>query len=496
MSRRVFVASVKHESHSFCVVKADLAAFKHRGYHTGDGIPKAFRGTRTELGAVFDAADKYGWSLIHPLAANAMPAGPVTEGAYEHFCERILTALSGAGAVDGILLVLHGAMICEHVDDAEGELLARVRRIVGPDLPIAITLDLHANVTDDMAGLCNIMCAYRTTPHVDMYETGERAAALLERTMAGEIDPRVYVARRPMLNALDDGRTVGSSGPMIDLLAAASEIEAADPGILEIAISSGFAWADIEQAGATVAVTSNGWSSKAVEIAERLIDEAWRTRSVWTIEFLSLDRAMEIALKAPRGKGPLLIGDYTDCPAGGPAGDGTNLLKAMIEAKLPNAAFGVMNDAEAAAAAHKAGVGATLSLSLGGKKDPRFGGLPLPVTAKVLKLSDGNYVRKGPMATGTHGSLGPSALLDIGGIRTIVASAPIAIDDREQFRILGIDPEKETVLACKAMNHFRADYEAMASGLIYVDSGGSCSQNFSQFPFKKLRRPISPLDFE
>ena len=496
MAKRVFVASVKHESHSFCIVKADMAAFRGRGYHRGDAIPKAFRGTRTELGAVFDAADRFGWSLIHPLSASAMPAGPVTEEAYEHFCEIILGSLKSAGTLDGILLVLHGAMICEHVDDAEGDLLARVRAVVGPDLPIAITLDLHANVTDEMARLCNIMCAYRTTPHVDMYETGERAAGLLEHTMEGEITPRVYVARRPMLNALDDGRTIGARGPMIDLLADAARIEASDPEVLTVAISSGFPWADIEQAGATVAVTSNGWSARAVEVAERLIEEAWRTRSVWTIEFLALDRAMQIALKAPRGKGPLLIGDYTDCPAGGPAGDGTNLLKAMIEARLPDAAFGVMNDAEAAAAAHKAGVGATLSLSLGGKKDPRFGGLPLPVTAKVLKLSDGNYVRKGPMATGTKGSLGPSALLDVHGIRTIVASGPVAIDDREQFRILGIQPEQETVLACKAMNHFRADYEAMASGLIYVDSGGSCSQNFKQFPFRKLRRPISPLDFD
>jgi len=495
MAKRVFIASVKHESHSFCVVKADLAAFRNRGYHRDADIPKSYRGTRTELGAVFDAADRFGWSLIHPLSASAMPAGPVTAEAYEHFCEVILGSLKSAGPLDGILLVLHGAMLCEHVDDAEGDLLARVRAVTGPDLPIAITLDLHANVSDEMARLCNIMCAYRTTPHVDMYETGERAAALLERTMAGEIAPRVYVARRPMLNALDDGRTIGTSGPMIDLLADAAKIEAADPEVLTISILSGFPWADIEQAGASVAVTSNGWSARAVEIAEGLIDEAWRTRSVWTIEFLSLDRAMEIALAAPKGKGPLLIGDYTDCPAGGPAGDGTNLLKAMIEAKIPDAAFGVINDAESAAAAHAAGVGATVSLSLGGKKDPRFGGTPLAVTAKVLRLSDGVYTRKGPMATGTKGALGPSALIDIQGIRTIVASHPIAIDDREQFRIFGIDPETETILACKAMNHFRADYEAMASALIYVDSGGICSQDFKQFPFAKLRRPISPLDF-
>ena len=159
MAKRVFVASVKHESHSFCIVKADMAAFRGRGYHLGDAIPKAFRGTRTELGAVFDAADRFGWSLIHPLSASAMPAGPVTEEAYEHFCEVILGSLKSTGALDGILLVLHGAMICEHVDDAEGDLLARVRAVVGPDLPIAITLDLHANVTDEMARLCNIMCA-------------------------------------------------------------------------------------------------------------------------------------------------------------------------------------------------------------------------------------------------------------------------------------------------------------------------------------------------
>lgn len=493
---RVFAASMKHESHSFCASRTDIEAFRQRDYVVGAAIPKRFRDTRTEWGAAFDAADEYGWELTHPLAAGAVPAGVVTGDAFEHLSKVILTGLKDATAVDGILLILHGAMIAEGFDDAEGELLIRVRKLVGWDIPIAITLDMHANVTDDMARHCNILSTYRTTPHVDLYETGMRSARLLHRAMTGEVHPRVVVARRAMLD-LDEGRTIGPDAPMPEVLQIADQAEKTIPGVLTVSVQAGYPWANIAQAGTSVAVTGEGYQARYIELAERLMDECWKRRHISTINLMPLDSAIA-AIKAheAKGSGPLLVGDFTDCPAGGAAGDGTNLLKAMLDGGIDDAALGFINDLAAVEAGKAAGVGATITVKLGGKCDPDFGGDPLEVTGRVLHLSDGNYVRKGPMATGTPGSLGPTMTIDVHGIRVVVCSHSHAVDDREQFRAAGIDPDRERILACKAMNHFRADFEPVASGLIYVDSGGVCSTDYGRFPFTKLRRPMSPIDFD
>ncbi|MCC7045476.1 MAG: M81 family metallopeptidase [Alphaproteobacteria bacterium] len=491
---RVFASSVKHETHSFASSRTDLTAFRNRDYVRDDDIPRRFRGTRTEWGAVFDAAGRLGWTVIHPLAVWATPSGLVTAGTFAHFSEIILSGLKAALPVDGVLLILHGAMIAEGADDPEGEILARVRTLVGPDLPVAITLDMHANVTDAMARHASIMTAYRTTPHIDMYETGWRAATILDRAMRGEVRPRVTLARRPMLG-VDDGRTVAADAPMVQWLNLAAEVEAAIPGVLCASLQAGYAWGDIAEAGPSVAITADGYDARYVDAAERLIDEGWRRRQARTIDLLPLDQAMAIAWSFPAGNGPLLIADYTDCPAGGAPGDGTALLRAMVEAQLPGAVLGFLNDPAAVAMGRAAGVGATITTVLGGTLEPGFGGTPLSVTGRVATLSDGDYVRRGPMATGSPGSLGPCMLLKVGDLRIAVIGRAMAVDDREQFRTLGVHPEQERIVACKAMNHFRADFEPIGGKLIYVDSGGICSTDYRQFPYRKLRRPIAPLDF-
>ena len=190
----------------------------------------------------------------------------------------------------------------------------------------------------------------------------------------------------------------------------------------------------------------------------------------------------------------MLFRSYTDNPGGGAHGDGTSFLKALLESKVEDAVVGHIADPESAKIGIDAGIGATVTLNLGGKTDPRFGGTPLKVTGKVEAIADGVYTRKGKYATGTVGTIGPSFLLNLGHVRVIVSSIKSQIDDREQFRMFGIEPEKVNVLLCKASNHFRADFEPMARKLIYIDSGGIVSRNFAQFPYKKVRRPIWPLD--
>ena len=494
MPRKVFSASVMHETHTFCITPTTLDRFRETCYLRDAEIPAAMRGTRGEGGAVFALADEYGWTLVHPVAAFAQPAGKVTDDAFEHFAGLIIDSLRRALPIDGVLLPLHGAMVTDGYDDAEGELLARIRAVIGRDIPVAVSLDLHANATEDMARHADIITTYRTTPHIDMYETAERAGRLLERTMRGEIRPKIYRAQAPVMFGIDEGRTITGWGPMIEMKAKVKEAEATVPGVLDIGVNAGFAWADTPFTGPSVLVTGDGEASRYQALADQLIRHAWETRGVYTIDFLPIAEGIRIAREPRSGPGPLLIGDYTDNPGGGGHGDGTSFLKALLESDVEDAVVGHIADPESARIGRAAGIGATVTLDLGGKTDPRFGGTPLKVTGKVAALADGIYTRKGTYATGTAGTIGPSFLLDLGRVRVIVSSIKSQIDDREQFRIFGIEPEKTNVLLCKASNHFRADFEPISRKLIYVDSGGIVSRNFAQFDYRKVRRPIWPLD--
>lgn len=491
---KVFSAGVMHESHSFSELRADLDRFRTTdGYHRDDEVLTAYRGTNSEMGAVIDQAERHGWDLVHPLMANTTPSGPVTREAYEHFSDVILTALRAALPVDGLLMPLHGAMVTDGLEDAEGELVRRLRDVVGPDVPIAVTLDLHANVGPDLAHYADIISGYRTTPHVDMYETARRVGELLQRAMLREIRPRIAYAQPAAFESLDMGRTISGAGPMVDILAQARALEGKDD-ILDISIQAGFDWSDKKHLGPSVLVTSDGETPRAQEIADELAAFAWRTRGVKTIALLPIDEAMRIAQEPGGGPGPLLIGDFTDCPGAAAMGDGTLLLKAMIEADLEDAALCSIADPYAVQQAVAAGVGATVRLSLGGKLNPKFGGGPLDCDAMVLRLSDGVAVRKGPYYTGVATTFGPSCLLEIGGVRVIVATNRLQIDDREQFRIFGVDPDTTNIVACKAVNHFRADFEPIGRRLIYVEAGGLASCNFKQFDYRRVRRPVWPLD--
>ena len=494
MPRKVFAASVQHETHSFCITPTTLGDFQKTLYLRDAEVEKAMRGTRGEWGAVFDLADEFGWTVVHPVASFAQPGGPVTTHAFEHFSGIILDALKKSMPFDGILLPMHGAMVVEDFDDAEGELLARIRKIVGPDVPIAMSLDVHANCSEEMARHADVITTYRTTPHIDMYETCERAGRLLERAMKGEIRPKVHRAQGPVMFGIDEGRTVTHWGPMRDMMKKVAAAEAEVPGVLDIGVNAGFGWADTPFTGPTVLVNGDGSDPRYQALADDLIKLAWDQRGVYTIDFLPIEEGIRVALEPRSGPGPLLIGDYTDNPGGGAHGDGTSFLKALLESKVEDAVVGHIADPESAKIGIDAGIGATVTLNLGGKTDPRFGGTPLKVTGKVLAIADGVYTRKGKYATGTVGTIGPSFLLDLGHVRVIVSSIKSQIDDREQFRMFGIEPEKVNVLLCKASNHFRADFEPMARKLIYIDSSGIVSRNFAQFPYKKVRRPIWPLD--
>lgn len=494
MRPRILIAGFKHETNTFSSLPTDLAAYRARKLYEGAEIAARLGGTRSEMAAFLDAGDRHGWELVHPIYADATPSGRVTREAFDHISGRILACLRHQGPFDGVALALHGAMVAEHHDDGEGALLARVRECVGAQVPIAVTLDLHANVTDRMAQLADIIVSYRTYPHVDQYETATEAADLLARTLTGDARPRCTVARGAMLDGADHGRTT-APGPMLEVLAHAGQVRM-QPAVLSVSINAGFPWADMIDTGPSAVVVHDGRADqeRMNALARTLIDAIWASRHRSTVTTVTSEQALAAITAAPGA--PVVLADFADNPGGGGYGDATRLLGAMCRAGLRRAAFATIYDPQAALACHAAGIGAELSLRVGGKVDPRYGE-PLALTGSVRALGDGRFDLEGPMMAGTAVHMGASAVLRVAGVDIVLASARYQVYDRMFFRHLGIDPGTRSVLGVKSAHHFRAAFAPIASRIEVVDDGGGLtSRNFKELRYARVRRPVYPLDLD
>ncbi|MEQ8371242.1 MAG: M81 family metallopeptidase, partial [Alphaproteobacteria bacterium] len=412
MAFRVLTGELQHETNTFSRVATPLAAFRARQYLESDESLAALAGTASELAGVQDVALQHGWTLVPTIAASATPSGLVTAAAWEHLSGRILDAADST--IDGVVLGLHGAMVCDGVEDAEGDLLARLRQRLRPGVPVAITLDLHANLTEAMARHADIVLCYRTYPHVDAREVAQEASRLVHRAMAGEIRPHTRLYRGAALDGLNHGRT--QSPPMTTALEMAADAVAADDRLLVVSLAAGFTYADIGDAGPGVTVTwddsRHGGASRADALGRDLWRFIWQSRAdktevMWTPQEMARHaRAGETA--DDRARGPLLVADSTDNPGGGSYGDNVRALAALLDAGCSDALVASICDRECAAACHAAGVGAALDLILGSKVDPALYGPPLSVHATVESLHDGAFTYDGPMYAGTRGTLGPT----------------------------------------------------------------------------------------
>ncbi len=494
MPATVLTAMVMHETNTFSVRKTPIEAFEAYKLTRDNGVAASFKGTRTGLGASFDAAARYGWTLRHPIAASATPSGVVTRAAFETILAPILDAAAGC---DGALLFLHGAMVLEDQEDGEGELLMRLRKKMGA-APIVAILDLHANVTDMMVDNANSLISFRTYPHVDAYERMTQGAALLDRAMRGEVKPVCVRIQRPQLEGIDHGRTadVPADSPMLKLLAEADKAEASGEALV-VSLQAGFSMADIADVGPSVAVTVDGDRKAGLKVAERFAQAIWDTR-----EYDSLKKRMvpvaEAAARAKAGEAgaakPLVIADYADNPGGGAYMDSTVLLRAMIDADLENAAFHAILDPAAVKLGIAAGPGAEIAVELGGHTDAARGGGPLKLRGRVTCLTDGTFVARGPMGGGVSYSHGPSMVLRVGGVDIVVVSSPTQTKELEQFGAMGIDPRAAKTLGVKSMQHFRAAFAPIAREILVVDSGALCSPARHTKDFKHVRRPLWPFE--
>lgn len=490
MGFRVLTAEISHETNSFSLQETDERAFMRRYVLMGTAAIAERGQANTELAGFLDVGRDHGWQVQHVLSAAAGPSGKVKLATFDWLCDPIISAIR-PNKFDGLLLGLHGAMDLDCCEDGEGELLRRIRSVVGPDMPIAITLDPHANVSRQMCALADIIVSFKTYPHVDMRDIGRQAGEILHRTMAGEIQPFTIRVSRPMLEEVNGGRT--DIGPMIDRIAAAKDYER-QPDVFAVSINAGFASADVAEVGPTVLVTGQGDFAAHTAFAESIADDIWNRRHEVLNDYLSVEEAAAIAVAYKPEKGPLIIADYADNPGAGGYGDSTNLLRALLDAGVSNACFGPMVDGEIAEELRSAVVGERVHVSLGGKTDANFGGGPLAVEIELVSVSDGHFTGDGPMIGGLSGTFGPTAVVRAGGIEILVVTIARQILDLQQFKAFGIDPHSKSVVALKSMQHFRAAFEPIAGQIIVCDSGALCTPRYDRLPYRNVPRPIFPLD--
>jgi len=423
--------------------------------------------------------------------ASACPSAEVTQDAFERISGKIVEAASEQRP-DAVYLDIHGAMVAEHVDDGEGELLRRIRQVVGQKVPVVCSLDLHANVTALMLHQADVLVAYRTYPHVDMAETGERAAIILKMLMEGGNRPTLAWKRIPFLMPLH-----GQCTEMEPAKSTYEHLEFLEQGsITSMSFTPGFPAADFPECGGVV--WGYGTNQSAIEAAvDSLTNHVNEREADWWIDIHKPDEAVQKAMRESKvGNGPVVIADTQDNPGAGGNSNTTGMLRALVENQAEDAALGVLFDPEAAEAAHKTGVGKTITLGLGG--EPALGDQPFEGTFTIENLSDGNLTVKGPMMRGAKISLGPTACLRIDGVRVVVGSSKVQMLDRELYRIAGVEPEQMKILVNKSSVHFRADFSPIAHSTIVAESPGPMVADPMNLPWKHLApgiriRPNGPV---
>jgi microcystin degradation protein MlrC len=493
---RLLIAMMKHETNTFSPVVTDLARFSRAGGNQPDGgaaAIAAYRGTGTVTGAYIDIAEREGASFDLAIAADAWPSGPVEDAAYEAISAPILAAVR-RGGYDGILLDLHGAMVTRSHEDGEGTLLSRIRAI-DPTTPIAVSYDMHANVYAEMVHHANVVAGYQTYPHVDMYDTGRRAGTALMRMLEGAVRPTTAWGNLPMLPHVMRQGTADEPNRSLQARCKAMEAE----GALCASLFVGFPHADIRNAGLSIVITTDNDMALAERLRDELLDAAWAQREafVYQLEPLEQSVARAKAMTGSTSTGPVFLLDHYDNAASGGPMDTTRVLAEIMRQRLDHvAAFGIF-DPLAVREAIAAGLGATVTLSIGGKQkmpmcpEPSE---PLQVSGRVKTIFDGKYRAKGPMAAGTQQDMGHAVVLDTGRVEIVLFSRHVEPLDVNTLLSLGIDPMQKRYVMLKSRIHWRAGMSHLAKAVVECAGVGVCTSDYGQHQFKRLRRPIYPLD--
>ena len=485
---RFVICGVAHETNTFSSTLADRDAFTKFDLSIGEEIIKKFRGTRTEQGGYLDYCEQVDIEVVPTLTVSAWPSGKVVTEVFEEFLSVTIEMIQDAGAIDGVLAKLHGAMVSEDQDDAEGYFLKRIREVVGDDVAVVGTFDLHANLTQAMVKYADILIGYDSYPHIDMYERGYEAAELAHKMAIGKITPVMALSKLPFGPILQ--RQITTCPPMSEIMAKAFEYETLDK-VLVVSVAPAFPWSDFDEMGFGVVVTTDNDLTLAERVAKEMTDIVWERREEFDYIPTPVNEAVKRAIQAPEG--PTVLADISDNVGAGSSCDGTVILKSLLDQNAQNAAVAVIADPEAVATAIESGVGTEVTLRVGGKTD-KYHGPTLTLTGKVKLISDGKIVYKGPMFTGTPLLLGRTVVFRIKGVDVILTENRIQPFDLEVYRSQGIQPEEKKILVTKSSAHFRADFEPIAKEIIEVGAPGLASPDLSLFDYKKIPRPFWPLD--
>ena len=487
---KILIARMNHETNTFSPVPTPLEAFGNRGPSYGDDAYRENKGMRTAMSAFIDAAERAGAQFVTPISAAANPSGPVAAAAYEAICDAIVPAAPGC---DAVLLDLHGAMVAEHFDDGEGELLARVRAAL-PDVPIGVALDLHANVTQRMIDQADVIIGFKTYPHVDMYECGEHVARVLFDMIEGRAKPVLAWRQPPLLT--HTLRSATAHGAMRRAVQAARAAER--DGMLAVSVLSGFSLADIEAPCISVVVVGCGDRAAADAVAERIARQIWDERADFVYRSAALAESVGEAARLAKGATrPILLLDHGDnCMSGGTC-DTTDVLEMALAQGLNGIVCGPLCDPQAVAQLISAGVGAQVDVEVGNKRPaPKIGMMktPLRLRGVVRAITDGEYTITGPTYTGQRGYMGRTVVLDSARAALVISERTHEPWDLGVFESVGVDPRRAQFLILKSRMYCRPVFEPIAAGLVECDSQGVTSSDYGLFPFKTVRRPVYPLD--
>lgn len=485
---KVLIGSIMHETNTFSNMLTDEESFKKWEWLVGDEIITVNRGVRNYLGGMIDEAEEAGFEIKASFSAYAYPAGVITSETYKKLKHSLLEEIRHANRYDAVLLSLHGAGVSEVTEDIEGELLREVRGIVGDHVPIVVTLDLHANVTEDMVNYSDLILGNHLYPHTDCYEIGREAVVRAKQIVTGDLKPSMHLVQLPMLVPTS---TTGHS-PAKEINEQCFRWEEQND-VIDCTFYHGFPYTNISSVGATVLVTTNDRPDMAAEIAQAVGNLIWKKRKEFIKKKPSQQEGIRLALEH-QGM-PVVLNETSDNPGGGTPGDGTHLLRALIESGESGICFGFIYDPDTVQQAIQSGIGTTIQATIGGKTDDLHGE-PIEASAYVKTISDGLFTQSSPMGKGAKVNLGPSVRLQCGGVDMIICSVKAQTLDEEIFKLHGIDIRSYKIVGLKSSQHFRAGFEPISSRIITVDSPGLTTLDFTAFDYTKLEGEVYPLHEE
>lgn len=495
---RVALVGLKLESNRFSR-PADIDDFESLNLLEGEDLLEEARkptpSVAKEFAAFIAAMDATGdWAPVPILLAASHPLGPIRKAVFEQFCDQILSLLQQN--VDAVYLCLHGAMVAEHMHDPDGELLVRIRNKLGPNVPIIITLDLHANISDQMCSAVNLVCGYRTNPHVDMAERGQEAAFSLRRILSGQVDPKIAHVKLPLAPA--SVALLTASGPYGALIDFGQRRQAELSGaVMNVSIFGNFIFSDVPENGLSVVVTTTRDHEVALALANEIANMAWARRSEFVRQLTTTRQAVAMAINPERK--PVIFSEAGDNPGGGGSGRATKLLSEMIAASAKGVFYGSFFDPALAKDAHAAGTGAKINAKFNrnrGKQVWERWDEPLEVEAEIVGLSDGKVIGQRGMLEARRMFLGKSALLRIGGIAVVVISDRAQTSDPIFFEMFGLNISDAHTVIVKSRGHFRAGFDLWFAPeeTFEIDTAGLTSPVLDRWNFNHIRRPSYPLD--